>query len=123
MMHSAPVVSIELCGTAGDLIVRTWTSPSLLLAGPVFRLPLIRGIVVLGESLVLGTRALMISAGRAEQDDGPLTRLQVGLSVARSLGLTFLLFFVLPAAIARAAGAVLQSRLVQSIGEGALRIG
>jgi uncharacterized protein YqhQ len=123
MMRSARNVSVVLRGSAGDLITHTWTSPSLLLAQPFFRLPLIRGIVVLYESLMLGTRALMISAGRAEPDGGALTGRQVGLSVARSLALTFALFFALPAVIVRAAPSVLHSVLAQNLSEGALRIG
>jgi uncharacterized protein YqhQ len=118
MMRSTQVVSVVLRGPTGDLVVRTWTSPSLLLARRLFRLPLIRGIVVLGESLAVGTRGLMISAGRAA-----LTPRQVGLSVVRSLALTLLLFFLLPVVIVRATGVVRQPTIVQSTIEGALRIG
>src|ERR671916_18186 len=38
---------------------------------PFFRLPVIRGIVALGESLAIGFRALAISANYAAQADAP----------------------------------------------------
>jgi uncharacterized protein YqhQ len=123
MMRSPRDVSVVLRGPKGDLISHTWTSPSLVLARPFFRLPLIRGIVVLYESLVLGSRALMISAGRAESTGGTLTRRQIGFSVVRSLALTFALFFVLPAVIVRAGPGAFHSAFVQNLSEGALRIG
>src|SRR5882672_11386534 len=36
----------------------------------VFRLPIIRGVVALGESLAIGFRALAISANYAAQEEG-----------------------------------------------------
>jgi uncharacterized protein YqhQ len=123
MMRSPRNVSVILRGPKGDLIHHTWISPSLLLERPFLRLPLIRGIVVLYESLLLGSRALMISAGRAGLNGVELTRRQVGLSVARSLALTLALFFVLPAVIVRAGPGALHSAFAQDVGEGILRIG
>ena len=71
----------------------------------VFRLPVIRGIIALGESLGIGFRALAISANyqaQAEGKDGEevqteLTRAQLLFAFAVAIGFAILLFKVSPA--------------------------
>jgi uncharacterized protein YqhQ len=72
----------------------------------VFRLPIIRGIVALGESLAIGFRALAISANYAaqeESDDGEVTtELSRGAMIfafAIAIGFALMLFKVTPALI------------------------
>jgi uncharacterized protein YqhQ len=64
------------------------------------RLPLIRGVIALGESLVIGMKALAISASQAagEDEDGEevLSKTHIGVTLAFSLVLAVGLFFVLP---------------------------
>ena len=43
---------------------------SVMRRHPVFRLPVIRGVIALGESLAIGFRALAISASYAAQQEG-----------------------------------------------------
>jgi len=71
-----------------------------------FRLPIVRGIVALGESLTIGFRALAISANFAAQDDEAdedvqteLTRGQLIFAFAVAIGFAVLLFKVSPALI------------------------
>jgi len=70
----------------------------------ILRLPVIRGVVALGESLTIGFRALAISANYAAQDetdDGEvateLTRGQLIFAFAVAIGFALLLFKVGPA--------------------------
>jgi uncharacterized protein YqhQ len=76
----------------------------------LYRLPIIRGIVALGESLAIGFRALAISANYAakqEQADGSeaeevsteLTRGQLVFAFAIAIGFAVMLFKVTPALI------------------------
>jgi uncharacterized protein YqhQ len=72
----------------------------------VFRLPIIRGIIALGESLAIGFRALAISAQYATQEEGEdgevnthLTRAQLFFAFAISIGFAVMLFKVGPALI------------------------
>jgi len=64
------------------------------------RLPLVRGVVALGESLVIGMKALAISASKAagedENGDEALSRSAIGLTLAFSLAIAVGLFFILP---------------------------
>jgi uncharacterized protein YqhQ len=68
------------------------------------RIPVIRGIVALGESLTIGFRALAISANYAAQDEDEevqteLTRGQLIFAFAVAIGFAVLLFKVSPALI------------------------
>jgi uncharacterized protein YqhQ len=76
----------------------------------IFRLPVIRGVVALGESLAIGFRALAISANYAaaaeakEGEEGDtvsteLTRAQLIFAFAIAIGFAVLLFKVSPALI------------------------
>jgi uncharacterized protein YqhQ len=74
---------------------------------PVWRLPVIRGVIALGESLAIGFRALAISANYAAAQDGEegeevateLTRGQLFFAFAVAIGFAILLFKVSPALI------------------------
>jgi uncharacterized protein YqhQ len=73
----------------------------------IWRLPVIRGVVALGESLSIGFRALAISANYAAQQEGEegeaieteLTRGQLFFAFAIAIGFAVLLFKVSPALI------------------------
>jgi uncharacterized protein YqhQ len=71
-----------------------------------FRLPVIRGVIALGESLAIGFRALAISANYAAQQEGEegdvqteLSRGQLIFAFAIAIGFALLLFKVGPALI------------------------
>src|SRR5919108_126368 len=75
---------------------------------PIWRLPVIRGVIALGESLAIGFRALAISANyqaaaeAKEGEDGKevateLTRAQLIFAFAIAIGFAILLFKVSPA--------------------------
>ena len=72
----------------------------------VYRLPVIRGVIALGESLAIGFRALAISANYAAQADGEeeegqnpseITRGQMIFAFAIAIGFALMLFKVTPA--------------------------
>ncbi len=72
----------------------------------VFRLPIVRGVMALGESLAIGFRALAISANYAAQEEGAeeeapseLSRGALIFSFAVAIGFAVMLFKVTPALI------------------------
>ena len=91
----------------GDIaeVVKTISSP--MARRRVFRLPVIRGVIALGESLAIGFRALAISANYVaqgeESDDGEvkteLSRAQIIFAFAIAIGFAIMLFKVTPALI------------------------
>src|SRR5438034_1308658 len=71
-----------------------------------FRLPIIRGVIALGESLAIGFRALAISAHYAAQEEGEdgevsteISRGSIIFAFAIAIGFALMLFKVTPALI------------------------
>jgi uncharacterized protein YqhQ len=79
---------------------------SVLLRHRWLRIPIVRGVIALGESLAIGFRALAISANYAAQQEGEdgevqteLTRGQLLFAFGIAIGFALLLFKVSPALI------------------------
>ncbi len=85
------------------------------------RVPLVRGILVLGESLSLGFKALSWSAQKAtDEEEEPLTGAQIGWTMTLALAFFAGVFILLPAF---AAGVVADnSGILFSIAEGLFRL-
>jgi len=67
---------------------------------PILKTPVIRGVVALVESLVIGVRALTMSAneslGVAEDEAPPLGKKEIGITLVIALAFAVGLFFVAP---------------------------
>jgi len=121
MMRSPRFISVAVRRPAGDLLVETRQMPSL--ARKWLWLPIVRGIVVLVETLVLGIRAITMSTNAAtSQDRRPVTPREMGLSVAAGLALAIALFFIVPTLVVRVVADYLGPSLTVNLGEGVLRI-
>jgi uncharacterized protein YqhQ len=93
----------------------------------IFRLPVVRGVIALGESLAIGFRALAISAQYAAQEEGEegevkteLSRGQLIFAFAISIGFAVMLFKVGPALITSQIG--LSSTGLFVVVEGLIRV-
>ena len=104
MMRSPSKWAVAVRKPDGEIaeVVKDISSP--MARRRVFRLPVIRGIIALGESLAIGFRALAISANvatREEDDEGKvvteITRGQIIFSFAIAIGFALMLFKVGPA--------------------------
>jgi len=92
----------------------------------VLRLPVIRGVVALGESLKIGFKALAISANaQLEEEEGEepeeIGGFTWGLTIAASLALAVGLFFVIPVGATSLIKDQLGSSLLFWLVEGVLR--
>ena len=93
------------------------------------KLPFLRGLVVLYETLIVGTRWLVRSASVQAAGDGEGGEgVELGKgSIALMLGLTLVagvgIFFLLPLLIASATTSNIQNGLVQHLVEGLIRVG
>ena len=85
------------------------------------RIPFVRGIVVLWESLSLGFRALSWSAEMAAgEEEQPLSKTQIGWTMALAFALFAGIFIVLPALAAGALSG--ESGILFNVSEGAIRL-
>lgn len=102
MMRSPGSFAIAVRRPSGE--IATLVEPLKLLSerSKLFKLPIIRGVITLISALFLGVKALNFSADMALEEDEKkgeekeMGSLAMGLTVAFSLGLGILLFFVLP---------------------------
>lgn len=121
MMRAPGAWSVAVRQPDGQIIVRRDELARLSERNRWARVPLVRGIMVLGESLSLGFKALSWSAQKAtDEEEEPLTGAQIGWTM--TLALTFFagVFILLPAF---AAGLVANdSGIVFNIAEGLLRL-
>jgi uncharacterized protein YqhQ len=97
---------------------------NLLFTGRLRRLPLIRGILVLIETLMLGMRALSYSANvGAEAEGEELGKGAMAVMMAVALTFAIGLFFLAPVFASRGLEGVLDSDIASNIAEGVIRLG
>jgi uncharacterized protein YqhQ len=107
-----------------EISVQSFPLVSVLKKHRVLRLPVIRGVVALWESLAIGFKALGISAN-AQLPDGEeeiSSKAWTGTIVA-ALALSIGLFFLLPATLANVSGAGEDNGIVFVVVEKLIRIG
>jgi uncharacterized protein YqhQ len=69
MMRGARHWAVAVRRPAGDIHLESHEIASVADRHPILRKPLLRGIIVLGQSLAIGMRALMIAANQSVDDD------------------------------------------------------
>ena len=104
MMRGPSAWAVAIRKPDGEIAEVNRPISSVLLRHRWLRLPVLRGVVALGESLAIGFRALAISANYAAQEEGDeveteLTRGQLFFAFGLAIGFALLLFKVSPALI------------------------
>lgn len=123
MMRGRDAIAVALRAPDGRIAVATERLDSGFHGRASSRWPFVRGLVVLYETLVVGTRWLVRSASVAASEDGvELGRGAVALMLAITLAVGIGFFFVLPLVLASATAGNVQNGLVQHLIEGAIRI-
>ena len=96
---------------------------------PLFKRPMLRGVLVLGESLAIGIKALMISANHALEEEEQLSDKQLGWTLTIAMVMFSAIFIALPVLGTRALerwviGDLSETNpLLFNLIEGAFRIG
>jgi uncharacterized protein YqhQ len=96
MMRGAGFWAIAVRKPDGETHVESHEIDSIVLRYPILGKPFFRGVIVLGQSLAIGMRALMISANQSLEEEERLTPRQVALSIALALLLFIGIFIVGP---------------------------
>jgi uncharacterized protein YqhQ len=106
MMRGPSNWSLAVRKPDGEIAQLNHEINSVMARHRVFRLPIIRGVIALGESLAIGFRALAISANYAAQEEGDddevsteIGRGALLFAFAIAIGFALLLFKVTPALI------------------------
>lgn len=113
--------AVAVRNAENQIVARKDELPRLSSRSRLARVPFVRGILVLGESLSLGFRALSWSAQQAAgEEEEPLTKFEIGWTMALALAIFAGLFILLPAAAADWVSG--ESTLLFTTIEGVLRL-
>jgi uncharacterized protein YqhQ len=120
-MRTPSAWSVAVRRPDGEVMAQRSELPRLSERNRWARIPFVRGIFVLGESLTLGFKALSWSAQVAtEEEEEPITPAQIGWTMALALIFFAGVFILLPALFA---GAVTEdSRILFNVVEGVVRL-
>src|SRR3954451_2255467 len=130
LMRGRDAIAVALRHPDGRIVYATDRLDSGFHGNRWSKMPFIRGLVVLYETLFVGTRWLVRSASVQAAGSGEEGNEGVELgkgSIALMLGLTLIagvgIFFLLPLLIASATTSNIQNGLVQHLVEGLIRVG
>jgi uncharacterized protein YqhQ len=94
MMRGQDHWAVAVREPAGAIYVESHDVDSVAARQKIWRAPFFRGILVLGQSLRIGIRALMIASNHATDEDEELTSTQIGVALTIAL-VAFVAIFVL----------------------------
>ena len=104
MMRGSKYAAVAVRNPAGEIVVHQEPLTAAVYTKPWSKWPFVRGITLLWDALVLGTRSLMWAADVAlsdEEEEVQFTGPVAWTTVAVSLAISVLVFFFLPAAVGR----------------------
>lgn len=131
MMRAPKVMTIAVRRPDGEIIVRKDAVDLLSERFPLLKKPILRGVVALAQSMVLGIKALNFSAEQALPEEekkktGEMSSLLIGATLVGSFGLGIGLFFFLPLYLTKLLGGpfdiVDKSSIVFNAVDGVIRI-
>lgn len=130
MIKGQKTVSLAVRQPSGGIVYHSEPLNSKIYTSPAAKMPFVRGLVLLWDMMVLGTRMLMLSANVAVSEEvdengekmelsGPWMWLSVLGGVAFAIGL----FFVLPLLLSGLLDRTIGNELLSNVVEGLLRLG
>jgi uncharacterized protein YqhQ len=124
MMRGRTTVAMSVRPPSGEIQTMSEPLPTALSANRrLIRIPFLRGIFVLYETLVIGTRMLMRSASiAAEGEDVELGKGTIALTMIVSIAFAIGLFFLLPLFLSTFAEEATDSDFVANAIEGVIRL-
>jgi uncharacterized protein YqhQ len=121
MMRAPTAWSVAVRQPDERIVARRSELPRLSSRSTLARVPFVRGILVLAESLSLGFRALSWSAQKASgEEEEPLSRWEIGSTMAIAFAIFAGLFILLPAGVADVVSG--DNDLLFGVVEGLLRL-
>ena len=126
LMRSPNFWGMAVRTPAGDMDLRAERFRSITRKTKLFRLPIIRGALSLGETLWLGMKALTLSTNIALGEEQELSKKEIAGTLAFALVLGFGLFLVAPVlgtkGLGSLVGSSIENPILFNLVEGAIRI-
>jgi len=123
MIRGAKHMAVAVRSPSGEIVVHSEPLPSGIYNSRLGRLPFVRGLTMLWDTLVLGTRSLMYSADVAlEEEEVEFGAAMMWGTLLASLALGVGLFVVLPAFVVSLVDRYIASPLLSNLAEGLVRL-
>ena len=122
MMRAPGKVATAVREPSGKITVDVRDSVSIAERYLILKKPFLRGVVVLGESLVLGMRSLAYSAQMAGEEDDALSNREMAGTMIVAFLMAVVLFVVIPTGAARLLSEVTTAPAALNLFEGGLRL-
>ena len=123
MMRGRTTVAMSVRPPSGEILTVAEPLPRALQRGRWLKVPFVRGLFVLYETLILGTRMLMRSAAiAAEGEDIQISRGMMVGTMVFSIGFAVAIFFLLPLFLSTFADDATDSDLLANVVEGLIRL-
>jgi uncharacterized protein YqhQ len=123
MIRGPSSMAIACRRPEGDIVVRDQPLGGVY-TGPVRRVPLVRGIIVMWETLALGVRALIFSSNVAMgQEENEINSRALWMTAFASMALVAAIFFAGPLLLADWLEGLVGSHLMVVVIEGVIRLG
>jgi uncharacterized protein YqhQ len=124
MMRGVSTWAVAVRKPSGEIDVQSFPLTSILKRHRLLRLPIVRGVVALGESLAIGFKALGISANaQLPEEEAEIGGGMWAGTIVVALVLAIGLFFVLPVGLTSLVKDQLHSSFLFWLVEGTLRTG
>ncbi|MCK8828035.1 DUF1385 domain-containing protein [Natroniella acetigena] len=122
MMRGKDEQAIAVRKEDGEIILEKKELNSIADKFKFLQWPLLRGVVALFQSLILGVQALTFSANQFSEEEEELTILELVGTIGLSFGLAMILFVVLPAILIGFVQDVVASNLALNLIEGGIKV-
>jgi len=123
MMRGPARMAIAVRRPDGEIAIRQEPVGSVVQRYPILKLPIVRGMVALVETLSMGISALMYSANQAMPDEEQLTKKEMALTSTLGFAIAIGVFVVVPTLITNWVKGWAVGSAVVNIVEGVMRLG
>jgi uncharacterized protein YqhQ len=124
LMRGRDAIAVALRDPSGQIVVATERLESGVHGSPISKWPFVRGLVVLYETLVIGTRWLIRSANvQAAEEDVELGKKSIAAMLLVTFGVAIAVFSLLPLFISSVATSGVEQGWAQPALEGIIQVG
>jgi len=123
MMRGPENLAIAVRKPNREIIIEKRPVNSIVKRFPFLKWPLLRGVVALFESLIIGVQSLSFSANQSmDEEEEELTTKELALTILSALAMGVLLFVVAPATLNRLTIHLVPNVMLWNLIEGLIRI-
>lgn len=124
MMRGRRWATVAVRAPSSKIVVHSERLPRALYEGRILKVPFLRGVAMLWETLVLGMRALMFSANVAlEEEQAEMSKPMMWGTVAFAMVFAVGLFFLTPLLLVGLVDHRIESSFASNVLEGVIRLG